>query len=135
PPPPPPTLSKPEPKSLPGPDEASNERSHNDALADAIRNPQLRKVIPSPNPVGAKHSHQDELLNAIRNPQLRSREQADEAFKKTSDKDKAKVDAAKDKALTSEQRKFGGLHGGLMDEIKGAEGLSPSQLKGRVKKT
>ena len=29
-----------------GPDQAANERSHNDALADAIRNPQLRKAAP-----------------------------------------------------------------------------------------
>ncbi|MFY3287062.1 hypothetical protein ACOTEE_17245 [Achromobacter xylosoxidans] len=138
PPPPPPAGAKssaPKPQPFPGPDEASAERSHHDALADAIRNPQLRKATPSPDAAGAKRSHHDELLDAIRSPQLKSREQADEAFKKIVDKDKAKVDAAKDKALTPEQRKFGGLHGGLMDEIKGAEGLSPSQLKGRVKKS
>lgn len=139
PPPPPPAVAKssapkPQPQPFPGPDEASAERSHHDALADAIRNPQLRKATPSPDAAGAKRGHHDELLDAIRNPQLKSREQADEVFKKIVDKDKAKVDAAKDKALTPEQRKFGGLHGGLMDEIKGAEGLSPSQLKGRVKK-
>ncbi|MFY4257985.1 hypothetical protein ACOTCG_10335 [Achromobacter xylosoxidans] len=138
PPPPPPDVAKSsasKPQSFPGPDEASAERSHHDALADAIRNPQLRKATSSPDAAGAKRGHHDELLDAIRNPQLKSREQADEAFKKIVDKDKAKVDAAKDKALTPEQRKFGGLHGGLMDEIKGAEGLSPSQLKGRVKKS
>ncbi|WP_241083591.1 hypothetical protein, partial [Achromobacter xylosoxidans] len=135
--PPPPAGAKssaPKPQPIPGPDEASTERSHHDALADAIRNPQLRKATPSPDAAGTKRSHHDELLDAIRSPQLKSREQADEVFKKIVDKDKAKVDAAKDKALTPEQRKFGGLHGGLMDEIKGAEGLSPSQLKGRVKK-
>lgn len=135
PPPPPPVAKSPAPKPEPfsGPDQASTERSHSDVLADAIRNPQLRKATP-PDEAGAKPSHQDALLDAIRNPQLRSREQTDEIVKKIVEKDKAKVDAAKDKALTPEQKKLGGLHGGLMDEIKGTEGLSPSQLKGRAKK-
>ena len=113
-PPPPPAAKSAAPKPPPssGPDQAANERSHNDALADAIRNPQLRKAAPSPGEAGAKPSHQDALLDAIRNPQLRSREQTDEIVKKIVEKDKAKVDAAKDKALTPEQKKLGGLHGG-----------------------
>ena len=79
-------------------------------MRSAIRScARLRRL---PGEAGAKPSHQDALLDAIRNPQLRSRERTDEIVKKIVEKDKAKVDAAKDKALTPEQKKLGGLHGG-----------------------
>ena len=96
-------------------------------MRSAIRS---RKAAPSPGEAGAKPSHQDALLDAIRNPQLRSRRTRSS---RRSSKDKAKVDAARTRR-SRRSRKARRPAWGLMDEIKGTEGLSPSQLKGRAKK-
>lgn len=133
PPPPPPPAAK-SPAAKPGvsaePDQAGVQRSFSDELNEAVSNQRLRKAAPSPNQA---QTHADALLDAIRNPKLKPHGQTDEAVKKAIERDKAKVDAAKNKALTPEQKKLGGVHQGLMDEIQGARGLSPSQLKGRSK--
>ena len=132
-PPPPPAAKSAAPKPPPssGPDQAANEPAitmrwpMRSAIRSCARLRRLRarraRSQPSGRPAG-RHPQS----------QLRSREQTDEIVKKIVEKDKAKVDAAKDKALTPEQKKLGGLGADGRDQ--GHRGTQSFPAEGRAKK-